>query len=97
MRNIFTLTLAASFVAGSLLATAPQAFAKQRHHDHADLCANKAPIGELAVVGLVLGAVTGGVGSAVVYGGAYALGGAAIGGGGGLLLGAVHEGRHCRT
>lgn len=94
MKKFATLCVAASFA----FAAAPQAMAKgkEMHHGYGHECAAPAaPIGELAVLGLALGAVTGGVGSAVAYGAAYAVGGAAIGGGSGLLLGAIHDHHHC--
>ena len=96
MRKLFIASLIASLVAGGILSTTPQAFAQGRRVQVIEQqCAPASPIGQLAVLGLLLGAVTGGVGSAVAYGGAYAVGGAAIGGSGGFLLGAVHEHGHC--
>jgi len=94
MRKLLIASLIASFTAGTVITTTPQAFANGRHH-HQEQCDAGPVIGTLAILGLALGAVTGGVGSAVAWGSAYAVGGAAIGGGGGLLLGAVHEHHHC--
>lgn len=97
MKKLINLTLAASLIAASVISVAPQAMAKDRYHSeqYTDRCAAAPPIGQLAVLGLLLGAVTGGVGTAVAYGAAYAVGGAAIGGGGGLLLGTVSDDRRC--
>ena len=81
-------------VAGSIVAAAPVAMAKEKHH-HDQMCISDRDVGGIIVLGAVLGAVTGGVGSALVYGGAYVAGGAAIGGGAGLFLGAVHSHHHC--
>lgn len=95
MKSLINLSLAAALVASSVVATAPDAFAGKRHHHKQSVCMDDRDIGGIVVLGLVLGAVTGGVGSAIAYGGAYAVGGAAIGGAGGALLGAAHAHHHC--
>ena len=92
MKTIMNLTLAAILATSSLVAVAPEAMAKQKRYHHNDVCLSDKDVGGIIVLGAILGAVTGGVGSAVVYGSAYAIGGAAIGGGAGLALGVIHHG-----
>jgi hypothetical protein len=99
MKNILKITLALSLAASSLTATATSASAEGRHHDHGfdqGRCMDRNDtLLPLLFVGAALGAVTGGVGSAVIWGGAYAVGGAAVGGGAGLLLSSADNHRHC--
>ena len=96
MKPLLNISLAAILVASSIVAAAPPALAGAKHHHHEHMgCMTDGDIGGIIVIGALLGAVTGGVGSAIVYGGAYAVGGAAIGGGAGLLLGAAHGHHHC--
>ena len=59
------------------------------------MCISDKDLPGIIVFGAILGAVTGGVGSAAVWGGAYAVGGAAVGGGAGLLIGVHHGHHHC--
>jgi len=95
MKNVLKITLASALVLGSFAASSQQALANGRHHHHDDemACSNGADVLPILFVGAALGAVTGGVGSAVIWGSAYAVGGAAVGGAGGLLL-ATHDHRH---
>lgn len=93
MKTIMNLSLAAILATSSMMAVAPEAMAKKKHHS-SEVCLSDKDVGGIIVLGAVLGAVTGGVGSALVYGGAYAIGGAAIGGGIGLGLGVIHHGHH---
>ena len=99
MKNIMKISLALSLVASSLAVTVPTASAQGRHHDHAfdqERCMDRNDaVLPLLFVGAALGAVTGGVGSAVIWGSAYAVGGAAVGGGAGLLLSSADTHRHC--
>lgn len=96
MKSILNISFAAALATSSIVAAASPALANSKHHhDEERACLDQNEIGGIVVLGLVLGAVTGGVGSAVVWGGAYALGGAAIGGASGLALGAVHTHHHC--
>jgi hypothetical protein len=95
MIRVFKTSLAAALAVSCVLATAPEAMAKKRHHQQRMECLNPDETAGIVVLGLVLGAVTGGVGTAIAYGGAYAVGGAAIGGGAGLVLGAVHSKHRC--
>ena len=99
MKNILKISLALSLAASSLAATVPTASANARHHDHAfdqERCMdNNNAVLPLLFVGAALGAVTGGVGSAVIWGAAYAVGGAAVGGGAGLLLSSADARHHC--
>lgn len=92
MKTIINLSLAAILATSSLVAVAPEAMAKQKRHHAEEVCLSDKDVGGIIVLGAILGAVTGGVGSALVYGGAYAVGGAAIGGGVGLGLGLIHHG-----
>ena len=94
MKTIMNLTLAAVLATSSLVAVAPEAMAKQKRHHSEEVCLSDKDVGGIIVLGAILGAVTGGVGSAVVYGSAYAIGGAAIGGGAGLALGVIHHGHN---
>jgi hypothetical protein len=94
MKSLINLSLAAALVASSVVVTAPEAMARKRHHQSQDVCLNDRDVGGIVVLGLLLGAVTGGVGSAIAYGGAYAVGGAALGGAGGALFGAAVHGHH---
>ena len=95
MKNALKITLASALVLGSFAASTQQAMANGRHHHHEGeaACFNEGDILPILFVGAALGAVTGGVGSAVVWGSAYAVGGAAVGGAGGLLL-ATHDHHH---
>jgi hypothetical protein len=96
MKTFLKISLASALVASSVAVSAPQAFANGRHHFHDDqmaMCGDD--IVPLLFVGAALGAVTGGVGAAVAWGSAYAVGGAAVGGGTGLLLAHVHGHHHC--
>ncbi len=97
MKSLMNLSLAAALVASSVVVAAPDAMARSRHHHVQDVCVDGRDVGGAVVLGLLLGAVTGGVGTAIAYGGAYAVGGAALGGAGGAILGAVaHDGhRDC--
>lgn len=94
MKSLLNISLAVALVASSVVTAAAPAMAKAKHHQAEMVCMDEGDVGAIIVVGALLGAVTGGVGSALVYGSAYAVGGAAIGGGAGLLLGAVHHGHH---
>jgi hypothetical protein len=94
MKSLMNLSLAAALVASSVVVAAPDAMARSRHHYAQDVCVDNRDIGGVVVLGLLLGAVTGGVGSAIAYGGAYAVGGAALGGAGGALFGAAVHGHH---
>jgi hypothetical protein len=94
MKSLINISLAVALVASSVVTAAAPAMAKTKHHQAEMACMSEGDVGAIIVVGALLGAVTGGVGSAIVYGGAYAVGGAAIGGGAGLLLGVVHHGHH---
>jgi hypothetical protein len=94
MKSLMNLSLAVALVASSIVVAAPDAMAGKRHHQK-EVCLNEGEIGGAVVLGLLLGAVTGGVGSAIAYGGAYAVGGAALGGAGGLLLGITNGHHHC--
>ena len=96
MKTLFNISLAAVLATSSVVAASAPALAKVKHHSEMhDGCLSKDQVGGIVVLGLVLGAVTGGVGSAVVWGGAYAVGGAAIGGAGGLALGVIHTDNRC--
>ncbi len=92
MKSLMNISLAAALVASSIVVAAPDAMARSRHHQSQDICLDDRDIGGVIVLGLLLGAVTGGVGSAIAYGGAYAVGGAALGGAGGALFGAAVHG-----
>jgi hypothetical protein len=94
MKSLMNLSLAAALVASSIVVAAPDAMAGQRHHKSHDVCLSDGEIGGIVVLSIVLGAVTGGVGSAIAYGGAYAVGGAALGGAGGAILGVAAHGHH---
>ncbi|MEP6827023.1 MAG: hypothetical protein ABJA10_03000 [Aestuariivirga sp.] len=102
MKIILTLSLALSLAASSLAITAPSASAHNRHHNDpafeqgrvSCMDRNDAVL-PILFVGAALGAVTGGVGSAVIWGSAYAVGGAAVGGGAGLLLSSADTRHHC--
>jgi hypothetical protein len=94
MKSLINISLAAALVASSLVTASAPAMAKKRHHAAEPACMSEGDVGAIIVAGVLLGAVTGGVGAAIAYGGAYAAGGAAIGGGAGLLLGAAHHGVH---
>ena len=96
MKNVLKITMAVALAAGTVAATMPEAFAHTDHRNHQQaVCVNKDVV-PLLIVGAALGAVTGGVGSAVVWGAAYAVGGAAVGGAGGLLLaGGAHPNQNC--
>ena len=93
MKSLVNISLAAVLATSSIVAAAPAAMAKDRHHH--EMCISDKDLGGIIVVGAILGAVTGGVGSAVVWGGAYAVGGAAIGGGAGVLIGVHHRHHDC--
>jgi hypothetical protein len=93
MKSLMNISLAAALVASSFVVAAPDAMARKRHHQQ-DVCLDDREIGGIVVLGLVLGAVTGGVGTAIAYGGAYAVGGAALGGAGGAILGVVAHDHH---
>jgi hypothetical protein len=95
MKNLMSITLAVALATSSIVVASGPAMAEKRHHyqDRA-ACMTNEDVGGLIVLGVVLGAVTGGVANALFYGGAYAVGGAAIGGGSGLALGAVSDGHH---
>lgn len=95
MKTLINMSLAVVLATSSIVAASAPAMAKSKKHyqEHAE-CMSDKDLGAIIVVGAILGAVTGGVGSAVVYGGAYAVGGAAIGGGLGLGLGLIHHGHH---
>jgi hypothetical protein len=95
MLRIFKISLATALATSSILMTAPEAMAKKRHQEKRMECLSRDETTGIIVLGVVLGALTGGVGTAVAYGGAYAVGGAAIGGGAGLVLGAVHGHHGC--
>ena len=96
MKPLLNLSLAAVLATSSIVAAASPAMAKAKHHHEMPMaCMDQGDVGGIIVLGLLLGAVTGGVGSAVVWGGAYAVGGAAIGGASGLALGAIHSHHHC--
>jgi hypothetical protein len=97
MKNLMSMTLAVALATSSIVVASGPAMAGKRHHyqDRA-ACMTNEDVGGIIVLGVVLGAVTGGVASALLYGGAYAVGGAAIGGGAGLALGAIGDShRHC--
>jgi hypothetical protein len=94
MKSLMNISLAAALVASSFVVAAPDAMARKRHHQSEDVCLDNRDIGGIVVLGLVLGAVTGGVGTAIAYGGAYAVGGAALGGAGGAILGVVAHDHH---
>ncbi len=97
MKNLLMISLATALVITSMAAAAPEALARAKHHDehHMAACMDERDVGGIVILGLLLGAVTGGVGSAVAYGGAYAVGGAAIGGGAGATLGLLHGHHRC--
>jgi hypothetical protein len=95
MVRTFKVTLAAALAVSSIAAAAPEAMAKKRHDDQRMECMNPDGTAGIIFLGLMLGAVTGGVVSTVAYGSAYIPGGAAIGGAGGAVLGAAHSHRHC--
>jgi len=97
MKKLLKISLVAAMVTSSTVAAAPEAFANAKHHQehHMMACMDDRDVGGIIILGLLLGAVTGGVGSAVAYGGAYAVGGAAIGGGAGATLGVLHSHHHC--
>ncbi|MDP8997146.1 MAG: hypothetical protein M3O03_09110 [Pseudomonadota bacterium] len=100
MKNLLKISVALSLAVSSLAVTVPSASAQDRHrHDPAfdqERCMDRNDaILPLLFVGAALGAVTGGVGSAVIWGSAYAVGGAAVGGGAGLLLSSADNHRHC--
>ena len=96
MKSLLNITLAAVLATSSIVAASAPATARVKHHQETnDRCLTKDEVGGVVVLGLLLGAVTGGVGSAVVLGSAYAAGGAAIGGASGLALGAIHSDRRC--
>lgn len=99
MKNLLKISLALSLAATSLVGVAPSASAQGRHHDYAydqERCVDRTDaILPILFVGAALGAVTGGVGSAVIWGSAYAVGGAAVGGGAGLLLTSADTRPHC--
>ena len=92
MKTLINISLAVVLATSSIVAASAPAMAKSRKHQQQVQCMSDKDVGAIIVVGAILGAVTGGVGSAVVYGGAYAVGGAAIGGGLGLGLGLIHHG-----
>lgn len=96
MKNVMKISLAVALAASSVAATMPEAFAHTEHRNHQQaVCVNDNVL-PLIIVGAALGAVTGGVGSAVIWGAAYAVGGAAVGGAGGLLLaGGAHPNQNC--
>lgn len=94
MKSLMNISLAAILASTSLVAVAPEAMAKQKRHHHDEMCLSDKDVGGIIVLGAILGAVTGGIGSAVVYGSAYAIGGAAIGGGASLALGVIQHGHH---
>ena len=96
MKHLLNFSLAAALAVSSVAVTAAPAMAKAKHHHEMQMaCMDQGEVGGIIVLGLLLGAVTGGVGSAVVWGGAYAVGGAAIGGASGAVLGAVHTHHDC--
>lgn len=97
MNRIFKIALAASLLASTVIAAAPEASANTKHKwkeaHFATSC--EAGIGvPLLLVGAVLGAVTGGVAAGVAYGAVYTAGGAAIGAGAGTGLAIVGGGLH---
>lgn len=99
MKNLLKISVALSLAASSLVGAAPSASAQGRHHDHGfdqERCMDRTDaVLPLLLVGAALGAVTGGVGSAVIWGSAYAVGGAAVGGGAGLLLSSADNHHRC--
>jgi hypothetical protein len=97
MKKLVSIALAVALATSSIVVATGPAVAGQRHHNQdRAACMTNEEVGGIIVLGVVLGAVTGGVASALLYGGAYAVGGAAIGGGAGLALGAVGDGhRRC--
>jgi hypothetical protein len=95
MKRVFRISLAAALAMSSVAAVAPDAMAKKRHQERRVECINRDEVSGFLLLGLVLGAVTGGVVSTVAYGSAYIPGGAAIGGAGGAVLGAAHGHHRC--
>lgn len=96
MKHLLNISLAATLAVTSVAVTAAPAIAKEKHHHEMQMaCMDQGEVGGIIVLGLLLGAVTGGVGSAVAWGSAYAVGGAAIGGASGVALGAIHSHHHC--
>jgi len=97
MKNVMNIALAAAVVAGSVVVASPGAFASTKHHQQEQVaCVDPNVVVPLLFVGAAVGAVTGGVGAAVIWGSAYAVGGAAVGGATGLLVGTAHAHDHCR-
>ena len=96
MKPLLNLSFAAVLATSSIVAATTPVMAQRIHHHEVQMaCMDQGKVGGIIVLGLLLGAVTGGVGSAVAWGSAYAVGGAAIGGAGGAVLGAVHTHLHC--
>jgi MFS family permease len=94
MKKILMISLAASLAASSIVAAAPSAFAngdKGHRHECMDEGSGLPPF---LILATVLGAATGGIASGIAYGAAYAVGGTAIGAGGGLAVGVVADGHH---
>ncbi len=97
MLKILKVTLAGALALSTVIAAAPESFARDgRHHHRANVeerCVQRG--GDLAgplFIGLLLGAVTGGVGTAVAFAGASVATGAAIGAAGGAVIGVAADG-----
>ncbi|MBG1231878.1 hypothetical protein [Aestuariivirga litoralis] len=92
MNRVFKIALAASLLASTVIAAAPEASAASTKHKwkEAHYACDGGPGVPLLIVGAVLGAATGGIGAGIAYGAAYAVGGAAIGAGAGGSLGLIH-------
>jgi hypothetical protein len=96
MKTVMNIALAAALASSTLVVASPGAFASTKHHQQEVACVDPNVVVPLLFVGAAVGAVTGGVGAAVIWGSAYAVGGAAVGGATGLLVGTAHAHDHCR-
>lgn len=97
MLKILKVTLAGALALATVIASAPESFAREgRHHYRSNVEERCVPRGgDLAgplFIGLLLGAVTGGVGTAVAFAGASVATGAAIGAAGGAVIGVTADG-----
>lgn len=85
MKSIMKLALISAMVMGL---SAPESFASTPKQTPKDaVCQVGETVAPLIIIGALVGAVTGGVGAAVIWSSAYAVGGAAVGGAAGVLLG----------
>jgi hypothetical protein len=94
MKKILMISLASSLIVSGNIVAAPSAFAQGHRHHHDACMTDEQKTGTLIILATVLGAATGGIASGVAYGAAYVAGGTAIGAGGGLTLGLLHDGHH---